>query len=210
MENNNMENSNEINNNETKPKKKVTKETLRNRQLGGVVVICLVVLILFIIIANSCSNSGEGSKDSDKAKNTTTTSEMATTTVPIVTTVPATTTHPLAAQVQIDMTEVYINEGEMKMPFISGYPEGASEANEVWTSLDPTIATVDNYGHITGVARGETFVILSFDNLPGVEVQIRVSVADTSAASDAAVPSLSSSDVFGVESDTYTTTASMY
>ena len=201
MENNNMEN-----NNETRPRKKVTKEMLRNRQLGGVVVVCLVILILFIIIANSCSNSGDGKKDDEKAKNTTTTSAVTTTAVPL-TTAPLTTTNPLAAQVQIDMTEVYLNEGEMKMPFISGYPENTSEANEVWTSLDPTIATVDNYGHITGVARGETFVILSFNNLPGVEVQIRVSVADTSAGSDIGVPSLSSSDAMGIGTDTYTTTA---
>lgn len=202
MENNNMEN-----NNETRPRKKVTREMLRNRQLGGIVVVCLIILILFIIIANSCSNGGESKKGSDKAKGTTTTSSMSTTTTAPDTTAPVTTTHPLAAQVQIDMTEVYINEGEMKMPYISGYPEGASEANEVWTSLDPTIATVDNYGHITGVSRGETFVILSFDNLPGVEVQIRVSVADTSAGSDLGTPSLSSSDAFGTGTDTYTTTA---
>ncbi len=202
MENNNMENSNE-----TRPKKKVTKEMIRNRQLGGVVVICLVILILFIIIANSCSNSGESKKGSNKEKNTTTASAMATTTAPQLTTAPATTTHPLAAQVQIDMTEVYLNEGEMKMPFISGYPENTSEANEVWTSLDPAVSTVDNYGHITGVARGETFVILSFDNLPGVEVQIRVSVADTSAGSDIAVPSLSSSDAAGINTDTSSTAA---
>ncbi len=198
------------NNNETRPKKKVTKEMLRNRQLGGIVVVCLVILILFIIIANSCSNSEEGKKGSDKAKNTTTTSTAATTTAEPVTTSPVTTTHPLAAQVQIDMTEVYINEGEMKMPYISGYPEGASEANEVWTSLDPTIAAVDAYGHITGVSRGETFVILSFNNLPGVEVQIKVSVADTAAGSDFETPSLSSSDAVGIGTDTYTTTAPMF
>lgn len=198
------------NNNETKPKKKVTKEMLRNRQLGGIVVICLVILILFIIIANSCSNSGDSEKGSNKSKNTTTTSATATTTTEPMTTIPVTTTNPLAAQVQIDMTEVYINEGEMKMPFISGYPENTSEANEVWTSLDPTIATVDAYGHITGVSRGETYVILSFNNLPGVEVQIRVSVADTSAGSDISAPLLTSSDALGIGTNTYTTTATAY
>lgn len=170
------------NNTESRPRRKrVTKKMLRQRQLGALALISLLILIFIVLIFKGCSNSGEGGRGSNH--NATTTSTAPVTTAAPVTTVPTTTVNPLAAQVLLSKREMFIqNVGDQDISYISGYPEGSAEINEVWKSLDESIATVDGYGHVTGVAPGETYIILSFDNNPGVEVEIKVHVADGSGA----------------------------
>lgn len=166
------------NNTESRPRRKrVTKKMLRQRQLGALAVIAFLILLFIILIFKGCSNSGEGGKGSKQ--NSTTTATAAVTTAAPVTTVATTTANPLAAQVILSKREMFIqNVGDQDISYISGYPEGSSEANEVWKSLDESIASVDGYGHVTGVAPGETYVILSFDNNPGIEIEIKVHVAE--------------------------------
>ncbi|MBO5164076.1 MAG: Ig-like domain-containing protein [Ruminococcus sp.] len=168
------------NNTESRPRRRrVTKKMLRQRQLGALAIIALLILIFIVLIFKGCSNSGESGKGSKH--NATTTTTAAVTTAAPVTTVATTTANPLAAQVVLSKREMFIqNVGDQDISYISGYPEGSSEANEVWKSLDESIATVDGYGHVTAVAPGETYVILSFDNNPGIEVEIKVHVADGS------------------------------
>lgn len=170
------------NNTENRPRRKrVTKKILRQRQLGALALISLLILIFIVLIFKGCSNSGEGGRGSKQ--DATTTSTAAVTTAAPVTTVPTTTVNPLAAQVVLSKREMFIqNVGDQDISYISGYPEGSSESNEVWKSLDESIATVDGYGHVTAVAPGETYIILSFDNNPGVEIEIKVHVADGSGA----------------------------
>ncbi len=163
------------NNTGNRPRKRVTKKMLRQRQLGALAVIALLVLFFVILIFKGCSNSGDGSKGG-KQEATTVTTTYVTTTAP-ETTVTTTTTHPLAAQVILSKREMFINVGGSDISYITGYPTGSAEANEVWKSMDESIATVDSLGHVTGVGQGETFVILSFDNNPGIEIEIKVHVA---------------------------------
>lgn len=162
------------NNTGNRPRKRVSKKVLRQRQIGALTVIALLVLLFFIAILKGCSNSSDGKKGGGKV--TTTTTALATTTVP-QTTVITTTTHPLNAEVLLSRREMFINVGGSDVSIINSYPTGSAEVNEVWKSLDPTIATVDGLGHVTGVSEGETFIILSFDNNPGVEIEIKVHVA---------------------------------
>lgn len=179
-------------NNSQKPrKKKVTKEILRRRQLTALAVIAIVVLIFIILIANACTDkSGKENKKTTTTSTTTTTTT--TTTTEIVTEPPTTTTTApivdpnLSAMVSIDPRELTLAVGETDMPYIFGYPDGSTEANEVWTSSDPNIATVDNMGRVTAVNAGECNIILNFDNNPAIEVQIKVTV--TGAAETPEIP----------------------
>lgn len=170
------------NNAEKRPtRKRVTKKVLRQRQFGALAVISFLVLLFIILIFKGCSGGGEGGKGS-KEPATTTTTEVVTTTVP-VTTVATTTANPLALQVELSKREMFLqNVGDMDISYINSYPDGSAEINEVWSSLDESIAMVDEWGHVTAVGPGETFIILSFNNNPGIEIEIKVHVADGSGA----------------------------
>lgn len=183
------------NNTGNRPRKRVTKKMLRQRQLGALAVIALLVLLLCVFIFKSCSG-GASDKKGGKQEATTTTTTIGTTTAP-VTTVTTTTTHPLAAQVILSKREMFIDVGGSDISYITGYPTGSAEANEVWKSLDESVAKVDNLGHVTGMGEGETFIILSFDNNPGIEIEIKVHVAGVGGAS-----ATTASPVSPVESET--------
>ncbi|MDE5582135.1 MAG: Ig-like domain-containing protein [Ruminococcus sp.] len=169
-----------------KSNKKVTKEILRRRQLCALAVIALIVLILIILIANACTDKS-ANPDSKKKTTTATTATTETTTTETVTetttevpTEPITTLPQinleLSAQVQLDKREMSLAVGETDMAYINGYPEGVSEANEVWNTSDPNVATVDNLGRVTAVNAGSCYIILKFNNRPEIEVQIKVDV----------------------------------
>lgn len=168
-----------------RPRKRVTRQMLRRRQMGGVAVIGLVLLIIFVLIAKACSSDGT---QKTKTPAVTTTAPPVTTMSPPVTTVPVTTINPLYEQVKLSTRSLFLyNIGESDVAIINGYPEGCSEENEVWKSADESIAKVNEWGYVTAVAPGETYIILSFDNLPGYELEIKVTVADGSGAVTAEV-----------------------
>lgn len=172
------------NNTDQRPRRRVTRKMARQRQLGALAIIAFLVLLFIILIFNGCSGSSEKEPNKKKEDATTTTSFVTTTAAP-VTTVATTTTNPLAAQVELSKREMFIdNIGDYDISYITQYPEGSEEINEVWKSEDESIATVDGYGHVTGVSEGETFIILSFDNNPGIEIEIKVHVASGSGDSE--------------------------
>ena len=166
---------------------------LRYRQLGALAVIAFLVLFFVVLGFKACSNSGD-EKKGGKQEETTTSTTFVATTVP-TTTVTTTTTHPFASQVILSKREMFITVGGSDISYITGYPTGSAEANEVWKSLDESIAKVDSLGHVTGVAQGETFIILSFDNNPGLEVEIKVHVADVAGATTATQETIIITDV---------------
>ena len=177
------------NNAPQRPRKRVTRQVLRRRQFTALAVIGLIVLLFVILIAKGCSKDETKDSKNKPAAVTTTTQEAA----PIVTeaateapTEAVTTENPAAAQVQLSKREIFVDIGQSDVSIIQSYPSGSSEANEVWESKDPTIASVDNYGHITGVSAGETYVILKFSNNPGIEIAIKVYVADNGLSAPAA------------------------
>ena len=178
------------NNAPQRPRKRVTRQVLRRRQFTALAVIGLIVLLFVILIAKGCSKSDSGSKSkSETAAVTTTVPEQ---TAPAATeaateapTEAVTTANPAAAQVQLSKREIFVDIGQTDVSIIQSYPAGSSEANEIWESKDPTIASVDNLGHITGVSAGETYVILKFSNNPGIEIEIKVYVADNGLSTSA-------------------------
>lgn len=167
-----------------RPRRRVTKETLRKRQITALCIIALIVLLIVILIAKGCT------KDTKKNSNTTPASTTTTTTVsttdPALTTAPITTTETTTVNTsgfKLDKYSVYLEVGETDMPFVEEYPEGSTEADELWSSEDESIATVDAYGHITAIAPGETYIILKSAADQTKSVQVKVKVADDGSTS---------------------------
>lgn len=182
-----MDNSSN-NHNSEKPRKKVTKKILRRRQLCALAVIALIVLILIILIANACTDKTTKPKKEKTTTSTTTTTVTTTETEPVTeppttTTVPVPTADPaLSAQVKLDKTQINLTVGgNSDYALITSYPEGSTADNEVWTSDNENIATVDIYGNVTGVNAGTCLVTLSFSNHPEISIPIQVTVTDSGA-----------------------------
>ena len=176
------------NNNSQRPRKRVSRKTIRNRQLAALCVIALIVLILIILIANACSKDSvtKGGDTSTKKNQTTTSASDSSTVDPSSTTTTTTTTPAVTEPVntsgfKLDMYSVYIDVGQAKMPRVLEYPSGSVEADERWSSSDESIATVSSWGNITGVAPGECYVTLKSAADPSQEVMIKVVVADNGA-----------------------------
>ena len=174
------------NNNSQRPRKRITRETARKRQLAALFVIAFLVLLFVILIAKGCSSDkskNNGKKDNDTKPKTTT----VTTTAPVDSALTTTTVNPETTTVslvntsgfKLDRYSVYLNVGQSEMPIVQEYPAGSTEADERWSSSDTVIATVDGLGNITALAPGECYVTLKSASDPTQEVQIKVTVADS-------------------------------
>lgn len=194
-------------------RRRVTRQVLRRRQFAALAVIAFVVLLFFILIAKGCSKSEDDKKPTVKTTTTTTTTATAATTAATTTATEAVTTeNPKASNVKLSTREVFLDVGEKDVAIIQSYPDDQTgEANEVWKSMDESIATVDKFGYITGVSKGQTYIVLSFSNHPDIEIEIKVSVADdgkvTTAAGDADSVATTASITTSAASATTTTTA---
>ena len=162
-----------------RPRKRVSRKTLRNRRLAALFIIAFVVLLFIILIARGCSKDDKKGKSS-KVTSATTITTTGTTTDPAITTTAATTTtlvDPVNnSDFKLDKTSVYIAVGEQDTPMVQAYPDGTYEADERWSTGDPSIATVDSYGHIKGISPGVCYVTLRSAADPKQEVMIKVTV----------------------------------
>ena len=161
-----------------RPRKRVSRKTLRNRRLAALFIIAFLVLLFIILIAKGCSKSDKKGKTS-KVVSATTITTLATTTDPAITTTATTTTlaEPVnKSDFKLDKTSVYIEVGEQDTPMVQAYPEGTYESDERWSTGDPSIATVDNFGHIKGISPGVCYVTLRSAADPKQEVMIKVTV----------------------------------
>ena len=173
------------NNNSRTPRKRVSKDTLRKRQLTALGVIALIVLIFIILIAKACSNNSV-KKGGDAQPNQSSTTTSVTTTssdldpdTTTTTTASEDTTEPVnESGFVLDMLTVRVKVGESKMPRVTGYPNGTTEADERWSSGNESIATVNSWGNITGVSAGTCYITLKSAADPTQEVTIRVIVDD--------------------------------
>lgn len=119
---------------------------------------------------NKADDDGDHTSRTRPAK---TTKAARTTTTTAATT---TTTTGYDTNVKVNKTSVTIAVGETDYALPIEYPYGSDETNEQWHSNNPDIATVDNFGYITGVKPGSCVVWLTFDNNPEAEVGIKVEV----------------------------------
>ncbi len=173
-------------NNSQRPRKRITPETARKRQLAALCVIAFLVLMIVILIAKGCSKDKSKDSGDKKKSDTKPQTTMVTTTPPPadITTAPSTETtsavSPNTSGFKLDRYSVYLNIGESEMPLVKEYPAGSTEADERWSSSDTSVATVNEWGNITAVAAGECYVTLKSAADETQEVQIKVTVASGS------------------------------
>lgn len=166
-----------------RPRKRISKELARKRQIIALCVISLIVLIIVIVIAKACSKDKDDSSSSNSKVNTTVTTIVTNTSGPEMTAPPTTTTvvttfNPDSSGFKMEKYTILLDIGQTETAWITEYPDGSGEEDERWSSSDDKIATVDAYGHITGVSAGECYITLQSAADPEQEVQIKVKVAD--------------------------------
>lgn len=194
-----------------RPRKKVSRRTYRNRRLAALAIIALLLLILVVLIANACTDDKDNKKPSDSKTVSTLTTPTTTTDAAITTTVTTTAASTVPkneSDFKLDRQTISVMVGETDMPRVLEYPEGTVEADERWTSSDKDIATVDSYGHITGVSPGICYVILKSAADLKQEVMIKVTVRGEASDDDTTTPQSSRTEapappVYDTEGLTY-------
>lgn len=172
-------------NNSQRPRKRITPEIARKRQLAALCVIAFLVLMIIILIAKGCTKDKSKDSGDKKKSDTKPQTTIVTTTAPSTesTTAPSTQTtsdiNQNTSGFKLDRYSVYLNVGESEMPLVKEYPAGLSEADERWSSSDTSIATVNEWGNITAVSAGECYVTLKSAADETQEVQIKVTVASS-------------------------------
>ncbi|MCQ2470130.1 MAG: Ig-like domain-containing protein, partial [Ruminococcus sp.] len=84
------------------------------------------------------------------------------------------------SEIKLDKTEIKVNIGQKDISYVTMTPANLpeSEKGETWTSSDTKIATVDQYGWITGVAEGTCTVTVQSKNNPNVKASVKVTVSN--------------------------------
>lgn len=110
---------------------------------------------------------------------TTTKAEMsASTTTSSATTTTTTTTTQINDGIVFSNNKYSIQVGETADTLILQYPVNMTESDEVWESDNESVATVNNYGQITGVGAGECTVTLYSAKNPEDRATVSVIVSE--------------------------------
>ncbi len=78
----------------------------------------------------------------------------------------------------LDRTSMTLAVGTTGMPMVLEYPEGCSEADEVWTSDNEDVATVNEMGLVTAVGVGECKIKISSSEAPDKSSVINITVVE--------------------------------
>lgn len=173
------------NDNYQRPRKKVSRATLRKRQLGGLTVIAFVVLMIVIVTAKACSKDSvkKGGDKTPTGTNTvasTTTPDVSNNTITTTTTVTtlAEPTNPPDIGFGLTRTTAYYTVGQSEYAAIVIEDPSSADPNAVWTwtSSNTEIAIVNNIGMVTALAPGECYVTVSTSQYPSKEAMIKIVV----------------------------------
>ncbi|MBR6792131.1 MAG: D-alanyl-D-alanine carboxypeptidase family protein [Ruminococcus sp.] len=163
-----------------RPRKRVTRKMARRRQLTALAVILILLIVGIALICNACSKNNDDKGDTKPSVTTTTTTTTTTITTTTTTTVPVVTADPndpnTITGLTLDKYSVDVQVGEKDMPWVTMTPASSTEKGEIWVSSDPTIATVDHIGNITGVSPGSCFVTVTSENNPAIYAEVKVTV----------------------------------
>jgi hypothetical protein len=102
---------------------------------------------------------------------------------------------------ELSATELTIALGSRSISYVTMYPANAQNKEEMWVCSDTNIATVDEYGWITGKGVGECVVtVYSADNTD-IKAEIKVTVTSGSGQTEPVVENPASSIVPGTAND---------
>jgi D-alanyl-D-alanine carboxypeptidase len=79
-------------------------------------------------------------------------------------------------KITLSKYSVTVVEGSSDMPIVTMHPTNATNKNEVWSSDNTAIATVNNIGRITGVSVGNCKVTVHSEDNPNVFAEVSVTV----------------------------------
>ena len=83
-------------------------------------------------------------------------------------------------KISLSKYEMNLLVGDKDISYVTMLPDSVENKNEIWTTSDEKIATVDKWGNITGVSAGTcTITVTSADN-PEVKADIKVNVTENS------------------------------
>ena len=88
------------------------------------------------------------------------------------------------SDISLTFYKVTLPVGGSKMPIVTMFPETAENKNEIWTSSDASVATVDSIGNIKAVGEGICIITVKSVDNPSVSASVEVTVE---AAPEAAV-----------------------
>ena len=86
-------------------------------------------------------------------------------------------TPPTVEEIQLTTYQVSLTVGQRQMPIVTMLPAQAPDKGEIWTSSDPSVATVSELGSIYGVAEGSCTVTVTSSANPAVSAQVAVTVS---------------------------------
>jgi len=78
--------------------------------------------------------------------------------------------------ISLTFYEVTLPVGASKMPIVTMSPSTAENKDEIWTSSDKKIATVDSLGNITAVGEGICIITVKSADNPAVSASVQVTV----------------------------------
>ncbi|MDE6780445.1 MAG: D-alanyl-D-alanine carboxypeptidase family protein [Ruminococcus sp.] len=79
-------------------------------------------------------------------------------------------------EIRLSKYEMNIPVGGKDISYVTMLPESVANKDEIWTTSDEKIATVDSWGNVTGVSSGTcTITVTSVDN-PEIKADIKVTV----------------------------------
>ena len=87
--------------------------------------------------------------------------------------------------ISLDKEEVNIQVGLPDMPLVTMYPTTATDKGELWETDNPSIATVNGYGLITGVGIGVCHVTVTSKDNPEAKASVTVKVTQRPTYSEA-------------------------
>jgi len=90
----------------------------------------------------------------------------------------------MVRSIRLDRTSVEIAVGLSDMPWVTMLPADAADKSEIWTSSDESVATVDPYGRILGVAPGQCTVTVTSGARPDLSAEVHVTVCPGIGASE--------------------------
>lgn len=197
-----------------RPRRRVTKKMAQRRRIAALAIMLLVVILGIILICKACSKSDDDKGDTKPKTSQSVTTTSTTAVLAVYTT--TTTTAPVATAdpndpntitgLTLDKYSVYLEIGESDMPWVTMTPEASTEKGEIWKSSDESVATVDQYGHITAVSAGECIVTVTSENNPIVYAEVKVTVNSADGTPNGSAGQTTASTAGGVQVTGNTTT----
>lgn len=128
--------------------------------------------------SNSSESSSVATETASAAGETTQTTSAEPETEAVTTTTTTTEAVKEPEDFTLNKTSLTLAVGDTEMPMILNYPEGCSENDEVWTSDNDKVASVDEMGLVTAVGVGECKIKISSSEAPDKSSTIKVTVVE--------------------------------